>query len=208
LFCCQLNITKPELNKFWLVAERTPRGNEQVITGRKIMNRMSSKETIWFCFGLILGILGLTLFIIPKTLSLHIAEIFILFGALVCLIKSTGTKTNIQQNSHPIVHVYTLSSVTRVMSDIDLELWHQLQERNKLAGIWNQNSRPDSEIKIIFSDSPNNANMYTGTMEQYKKLIRGCQVRKSEMQVNFYPVLDFATAWKFIHGEDSAPPAE
>lgn len=105
----------------------------------------------------------------------------------------------------PIVHVWEHNGITRVMPSIDFELWHQMQERNKLAGIHNPYLRTDSEIKILFSDKPDNTHMYTGTMEQYERFVRGCQIRKSEMQITYYPVLDFQTAWELVYGKNSKP---
>lgn len=97
---------------------------------------------------------------------------------------------------HPIVHVWKHNNITRVMPHVDWELWHQLQERKKLAGTWNEWSRPDSDIVILFSDEP--SNLFTGTMTQCQAFLRGCRVEKSEMQIYICNALGFSTAWKIV----------
>jgi len=156
-------------------------------------------------FGIFVAEVMELFFLIP-VLVLKISGCFMIFGSLIYMGKLS--RYVVKYESRPIVHVWEHDGITRVMPDIDFELWHQLQERTKLVGIHNPYSRTDSEIKILFSDKPDNTHMYTGTMEQYERFVRGCQVRKSEKQITYYPVLDFQTAWELVHGENSTLPAE
>jgi hypothetical protein len=98
------------------------------------------------------------------------------------------------------------------MSQIDFELWHKINERMKLAGIdWRGSERPDSSIVIQFSNQERSSldwYFFTGNMNQYHKLIEGCQIRKSEMHIASRESLNFNIAWLMVHGENSTPPAE
>jgi hypothetical protein len=131
-------------------------------------------------------------------------------GIILCLYADNGGPfLKMDHNSRPIVHVWEHDHITRVMLHEDWELWYQLQERTKLAGIHNPYLRPDSEIMMLFSDSTTRY-IHTGTMNQYEKLIQGCRVVKSEMQIHYNNgnVLNFLTAWELIHGKNSTPPTD
>jgi len=112
--------------------------------------------------------------------------------------------------SRPIVYVWTHDRITRVMPQIDFELWHQLRERKRLAEILDEDEKwPDSDILILFEDGPISTPWpVTGTTNQFVEFTRGCDVREAKLHVYHGMALPLPTAWKLIHGADSKPPED
>jgi hypothetical protein len=146
--------------------------------------------------------------------NITVAMLCVLGGIVSCILMERWSKntSSFSRVFRPVVHVWKYDGKTRVMPQADWDLWHQVRERKRLAGILNDDEderRPDSNILILFEDNPpENSWPVTGTMKQCQQLIKECDVRKSELHVYRSVVLDFPTAWKLVHGADSVPPEE
>lgn len=105
----------------------------------------------------------------------------------------------------PIVRVWEHDGAIRVVPNLDWDLWHQLYERDRLAGLAPSGVRPDPNVSILFSDCP--TDWKTGEKKECEILLNGCCVEKSEMYVPVFRrfSVDFPTAWKLIHGPDAKP---
>jgi len=165
-------------------------------------------------------LLSIILIFLPPFLSkagfsYPIAMIPAIIGGVLILfvIPLVGVKKSVVQpqpahpTARPVVCAWERNGVVRVMPNIDWELWHQRHDREVLAGAQNPwKSRPDSHINILFSDKTDG--VFTGTMAQFKKLVQGCRVERSEMNVLYGGCVKFSIAWKLVHGADSKPPEE
>jgi len=142
----------------------------------------------------------------------------IFFGLALLALCAIGVFSHeIRQSPRPIVRVWTHNGMTRVIPEVDYQLWRQMARRRELveSGVRIPPApKPDPEVIILFSDRTDVINIprLTGTMADCKDLLVGCEVDKSEMWIGlwafgYHYVATLPEAYRLVHGPDAKPPA-